>query len=225
MHKAHHVIKKLILLSALIMPLLACHSQETLDGNYCIKFGMGDTYHCLNFKGKTFKMERGADLGNDYYGKGTYQIKDSLLILNYNKTPLKEFSGYYRSQVWKNSSDTVQLTFTIRDLEKNPVPYSSVVILKEKIGKKTNKEGKAELKSLKSKIQKEIQVLCLGYEIIKIQIFGNLNYHFDVFLKESDQEGIPIKNQIDTLQIKEFGKGYFIVLNKGKEILWKKVKQ
>jgi hypothetical protein len=33
-----------------------------------------------------------------------------------------------------------------------------------------------------------------------------------------------IKNQIDTLQIKEFGKGYFIVLKEGKEILWRRIK-
>lgn len=228
MLKAQNVIKYFILFLTVIYS--SCNAQSTtINGFYSNLSPFQEHFDYYKFdKQGNFEYGVGASLGFDYYGKGTYLIKDNQLILDFKKTKLKGFSGYYRYNYWVNNNNTVKFKFNIFDLKGNEIPFVNIYILKLKTGKLTNNKGFSELTIDKKYVKEKykIGISLIGYEPQNITVDNNLNYNFKVYLKKSDNKsfGKPIYNQKDTLGILDLNENSMKIRDKnGKITIWKKI--
>jgi len=205
------------------------NAQNTLVGSYS-KLEIGQEYfdyYKFNQQGG-FEYFNGASLGYNYYGKGDYTIIHDLLILDFNKTELKKYSGYYRYNDWINNSNTVILKFKVFDIEGNKIPNVNIYFLKNKIGRITDKNGYAEIILKKSNaINDDINISLIGFEPQKIKIDRNYNFNFKIYLKKRDIKSYskPIYNQKDTLEIINLDEDLIKLRGKnGKISSWRKVR-
>ncbi len=202
-------------------------AQASLKGTFCIDYALSDFSNCLSFvTDKGFKYSHAGHLGIIDYGIGEYKLIDNQLILNYNKTkPLK--IGHHVSEIWENNADSIAVHFSFFDFDNIPIPYVNYYY-KDSLSKNgyqggvADKDGQGSLKLKKEKNDIMITVSNIGFRQYSFPINRNYNYDVSVFL-ESEGNGIPIKNQLDTLKIMELKENYFKVIEKdGKITTWLK---
>jgi hypothetical protein len=196
---------KYFLLIQLYFSCSVVFGQDALNGTYS-KLMVGQehfNYYKFNQQGY-FEYYEGASQGYNYYGKGSYKISNNLLLLDYNNTELKEFSGYYRYTNWVNKNNEIILRFKIFDLDGNKIPNVNIYISKMKIGKITDLDGYAEIILNKNRIVDDhISISLIGFEPQKLSFDKKSNIEFKVYLKKRNLKSFskPIYNQKDTLEI------------------------
>ncbi len=207
-----------------------CYSfqaQTNLNG-YCVNYALNDISACLTFeKVKNFTYEYSGDTGVFEYGQGDYEISSNKLILNYHRTdPLKV--GYHVSKIWTNKKDSINLNFKVMDFEGNPLPAVSVAY-KDSLsrygynGVASNKMGIALIGLKRDRTELEVEIINVGFRHYKFTIDKNYNCDISVFLQK-DGGGVPIKNQIDTMELENMRLKYFTVNNAEEEIMtWRKI--
>lgn len=205
---------------------IASYTQNKLNGKYSNLMLMQEHFNYIIFnEDKKFEYHKGASLGDDYYGRGNYSIKDDQLILNYNLTQPK-ITGVHDLSLWNNNKDSIEIHFAIKDLNDIPLKGINIINLDIKDGVQTDSNGFAVFKL--PKVNKDYKISCsqVGYLHYKFYINGNNNYQANVTLIHNKGiTGTPILNQVDTLKLKEIKEDYFIVLLKnGKEEKWRKIK-
>ena len=188
----------------------------------------GDYSNCLTFEtDRNFTYEYSGHLGVLKYGQGEYKFTDNQLILNYNKTePIK--IGHHVSEIWTNNKDSIYLKINIFDFDGLPL-HAVSVIYKDSLSKygysgvASNREGIALINLKKDRTDLDFEISHLGFNIYKFSLDKNYNYNISVFLQK-DGDGLPILNQIDTLEIIKRRPKYFTVKNKnGSETTWRKL--
>ena len=228
--KEKNVINRIMLI-LLALYFSNIYSQNILKGTFCIDYIMKDFSDCLTFKeDNTFIFNHSGDTGTLEYGEGEYKFIDNQLILDYNKTSAKKL-GYYKLAIWENNSDSINLVVNVFNKQtKEPIKYANVFYKDSTnktgyTGSSANEKGIAKLRTIKNKNIIELNVVYLGFLEQKINLMRNKNYMIEVYLKEvSDEAGIPILNQIDTLEIVKMKPKYFTVQNKnGKIATWKQI--
>lgn len=227
MHKVQIAIKYFLIIQ-LSFIYSTVIGQNILNGTYS-KLMDGQEhfdYYEFNQQGD-FKYYSGASLGYKYYGKGNYKIINDLLIFDFNKTELKEYSGYYRYTDWINKSNKIILKFKIFDLEGNNIPNVNIYLSKMKIGKITNINGYAQIILNKDEIEDDdISISLIGFEPQKLPFDKNYNFEFKIYLKKRNFKSFskPIYNQKDTLEIINiFENNINLRRNDGSVISWKKL--
>lgn len=203
------------------------HAQTKFDGTFCKEYDLKYFSECLTFeKEKNFKYEYRGDTGMFEFGQGEYQLIGKRLILNYNKTdPIK--IGHHVSKIWTNNEDSINLQFNISDFDGLPLPAVTVVY-KDSLSKydytgvASNKKGIALINLKKDSTDLQVEISNLGFELYKFSLDKNYNHNISVFLQR-EGDGLPIKNQIDTLEIQEEKPKYFTIRNKdGSKAIWRK---
>lgn len=225
--KAQNVTRIILILVYLFINNKAI-SQEKLNGSYSCLAPLQEYYNIFSFnKNGQFEYHVGASLGDDYYGKGEYKFTDNQLILNYNKTEHLKI-GYHASKIWSNNKDSININFKFFDFDNNPVPYVNV-IYKDSLSKNghngvmADEKGTALLNLKKDRNDLQFEISNLGFNHYKFPINKNYNYEVSVYLQK-DGFGLPILNQIDTLEVVKKKTKYFTVKNKdGKIITWRKI--
>ncbi len=165
---------KIISVLIILFVLDKAYSQEQLNGNYSSLAQFQEFYDFYNFnKNGVFEYHTGADLGDDYFGKGEYKIENDNLILNYNKTsPLK--LGYYLTEIWTNNKDSINVNITTITLDKKPAPYLSITfsdsLAKNGVnGIATDRDGSGSITFKKDR--KNINLSLTGVGYCKLPIF------------------------------------------------------
>lgn len=228
--KGKSVISTMILILFLIC-FFSSYSQDTFSDTYCIDYDLMDFSTCITFETKnTFKYSQYGDTGRLKYGEGEYKHQNNRLILNYNKTSAKSI-GHYSLSVYKNNSDSIRLIVSVFNTRTNePIEYANV-FFKDSInnlgytGSSANADGLVEIRTSKNKNNIELNVIYLGFIEQKINLIRDKNYKIKVYLKEqADESGMPILNQIDTLEIVKIRPKYFTVKRKdGNIATWRKL--
>jgi hypothetical protein len=226
MQKEQNVINLAIILLFLVISDFS-FSQNLLSGTFSNLARHQEYYNSYTFnENGEFYYHSGASSGNFYFGKGEYQIENGNLILNYNKTnPLK--IGHHVSEIWQNKADSIAVHFSFFDFDNNPIPYVNF-FYQDSLSKKgyqggvANKDGQGLIKLKKDKKDIMLTVSNIGFRQYTFQINRNYNFDVSVFL-ETQGNGIPIKNQIDTLRLIEIKENSFKVIEKdGKITTWLK---
>ncbi len=194
-----------------------------MEGKFCEEYAIKDFYTCLTFYDNgEFKYEAGGDIGNSHYGKGDFSINENYLVLNYNKTEIKNTS-YHESEFWEDDKNFIELNFNILDFRGNKNGFSKIVILPNKIEIQTSSDGIGKLKLKKLDKNCEVEILMLGYKTHKFIINQKYNSNINVYLEEN-YDGNPIKNKIDSLKIVESKDKYFKAKNSANRItIWNKI--
>ena len=205
------------------------YSQKTLEGVFCVEYDLKDYSVCLTFEtNKNFIYEYG-DTNMFEYGRGEYEISGNELILNYNKTePIK--TGHHVSEIWTNNKDSIEVHFKVFDFNNNPIPYVNVmykISLPDNTytynGAVADEQGLAKLNLLKENKELQLIISNVGYTEYKLMVDKTNNYNISVFLQKHG-DGLPILNQIDTLEIVKRRPKYFTVRNKnGSVTTWRKL--
>lgn len=205
------------------------YSQKKLEGKYSKLYQFQEHFESLDFDELgSFSYAKGSS-GNDFFGNGTYTISKDKLILNYNKTKSIELA-YYIPKIWKNSKDSIVVKLQVMNLEKQAVSYANVVYNNNNkpngfSGVISTNTGEANIVLPKSKQLIELKITAMGFVPFSITINQNVNYVVKVFLQKQGK-GIPIRNQVDTLNIVEFNKDFFKVKDKDEHlIMWKKINE
>ncbi|MCK0124943.1 hypothetical protein MWU76_11075 [Gelidibacter sp. F2691] len=203
--------------------------DRAIDGLFCrVYFPSGDFSNCLEFKkNNTFEYEFSGHLGTQSYAHGQYELIKNKLILDYNKTePIK--IGHHVSKIWTNSKDSINLQFNFFDFDNIPIPFVNV-IYKDSLSKNgyngiiATKEGRAQLILKKKNKDFELVISNLGYSQYKFTVDRNYNHDIAVYLQK-EGDGLPIRNQIDTIIIDKIRPKYFNVKNKnGSVTTWRKM--
>lgn len=202
--------------------------QEKLNGRYSCLAPLQEHYNVYSFdRNNRFEYNRGASLGDDYYGSGEYKLIGNKLILNYNKTkPLK--IGLHSSKVWTNNKDSINVNFKILNFDSIALPYASIAY-KDSLSKygysgvAANEKGIASINLKRERTNLQFKISNLGFRQYEFAIDTNYSYDISIFLQK-DGEGLPILNQIDTLIIDKKRPKYFTVKNKNGSIsTWKKL--
>lgn len=209
-------------------------SQNSLEGLYYVDDNPpyvvdgGSSTHYEFFKNGTFERITTGEFGTQYYGSGTYNLDNNKrLILNYNKTePIQ--MGYHISKMWTNNSDEVDINFKLFDLDENAVKYANI-IYKDSVSKHgyngivADDEGIAKLKFKKESKRLQFEITCLNFKYYSLVIDKNYNYNISVYL-QNEYNGLPIMNQMNTIQLEKIRPKYFTVRNKnGSVTTWRKL--
>lgn len=230
MQKEQSVIKNIILCILLIISHHTYSQKERLNGKYSNLASLQEYYNFYVFdENGEFEYHTGASLGDDYFGEGTYKFLDNLLILNYNKTePLK--TGRHVSKIWTNNSKTIDIHFRFFDFNNSSIPFANV-IYKDSLSKNgyngivANKEGIAKLNLRKENKESHLVISNLGFTQYKFIVDKNYNYNISVYLQK-EGDGLPIRDQIDTLEIVKRKPKYFNVKNRnGSVTTWRKIEE
>lgn len=217
--KEQNAIRVAILAVSIILSIQT-NAQKKLKGNFSklAVFQEGYDYYSFNETG-SFEYHKGASLGDNYYGSGEYELNDNLLILNYRRTKNRP-NSYYKSSFWVNSDKTILVNFNIKDESDIPILGVHIEIKELGISVTTDANGEASVIIDKSKKLFVGKVSYLGYDTCNFVFNSNRNYLFTVFLNNKPS-GLPIKNQIDTLEVQNKGT---CLVSKDKEISkWKKI--
>lgn len=227
MQKGKNAIKNIVLVLILTIAYQAFSQIEKLNGTYSNLASLQEhyNYYVFDHNGK-FDFHTGASLGDDYFGKGTYKTIENLLILDHNKTEPIEIA-HHVSKIWINNLSTIDIHFRFFDFNSTPLPFVNV-IYKDSLSKNgyngivANKAGEAELTLTKENKELNLVISNLGHSQYKFTLDKKYNYDISVYLQK-EGVGLPIRNQIDTLEIIEHKPKYFIVKNKdGSIITWRK---
>jgi hypothetical protein len=203
------------------------YSQINKQDKFCIDYPMKEFSKCLLFETKNvFKYEYSGDTGVFEYGKGEYKFVKNFLILNYNKTePQKK--GYHLSKIWLNKLDHIKINFHFFDFNNIPLPYVNI-IYQDTLSKNgfsgvaANEKGLAVVNLKRDRTKIQFKISNLAFNQYELTIDKNYNYDISVFLQK-EGHGLPILDQIDTLEIVKNKPKYFTVKNKNGSIsTWKK---
>ncbi len=203
------------------------YSQKKINGKFCKEFKIRDYGECFTFESdSTFTFKYSGHLGTIDYGKGSYKMLDKLLILNYDKTePLK--IGHHISKVWTNNSNSIAIHFQIFDFDNIPIPDVNI-IYEDSLSKNgysgivANNDGIAQLTLTRENKDFHFALSNLGFSKYEFTVDKKYNYSISVYLQKQGN-GLPIRNQIDTISINKIRAKYFTVKNKqGKTITWRK---
>lgn len=185
----------------LLLVQLHLNAQQKLLGTYCVDYELNDISKCLKFYSNNyFSYNSEGDLGTLEFGQGKYNLKDGLLILNYSQTKLDLFSGYHRVSKWINSSKNIQIQFKVMDINGTLLRNINIYLPNEEKICTTNKNGECSIQLKKNDEQSKVEVVSIGYDEHFFNIRKDLNYKINIYLKENTN-GLPIKNQIDTLDV------------------------
>ena len=196
-------------------------SQTKLEGTYYVPELSGSTYEYLTFdKEGNFKYAKGGDLGEPQPSKGHYQLKDQFLILSFNNSQSKKL-GFHKTEIWRNKKDSIVVNFKVMDLDGKPLEHAWIYNVNSKSQIRTDENGTGNYILKKENSGGNFIITWLGYERYNLKVDLNYNQNIEIFLTEHLQE-IPIRNQIDTLKIKESGSTYFVT---DKSVRWEKSDQ
>lgn len=205
----------------------SANAQINFIGTYCIDYDINNFSNCLTFESeKKFRYEYVGDTGMFEYGQGEYQFIENHLILNYNRTePLK--TGYHISKIWTNAKDSINLQIHVFDFDGVTLPAVSVVYNDSLSkygfsGMASNEKGLALINLKRDRNDLQVKISNLGFKSYKFSIDKNYNYNISVYLQK-EGDGLPIINQIDTIQIEQIKSKYFTIKNKNGSITtWRK---
>ena len=210
--------KKLLFFIIFICPLLAI-SQERYEGTFW-RTNLVDNYESIKFhKDGTFEYKKGGDLGDPRPSKGEYLFLNDLLILNFNNSQSKKL-GFHKAEIWKNKNDSVDVTFKVMDVNGNPLEHAWIYNANSEAEIRTDENGTGRYILKKENDPTNFIITWLGFERYDLKINSNYNQRIEIYLTEDLQE-IPIRDQIDTLEITEFDT-YFVTENR---IKWEKSEQ
>lgn len=230
MQKEKNVIKNSIFFLLLIISNYLFSQSEKINGRYSSIASLQEHYNYYVFdKNREFRYHVGACLGDDYFGFGDYWIVNNQLILNYNKTESIK-TGYHLSKIWINNKDSIDVHFKFFDFNNNPIPFVNVmykISLPDNTytynGVVADKQGITKLNLVKENKEFQLIISNVGYNEYRLIVDKTHNYDISVFLQEQGN-GLPILNQIDTLEIVKRKPKYFTVKKKdGGIATWRKL--
>lgn len=210
MLKVQNANRGLLIFLMSILTIGFTNAQQKLTGTFCVSSSTAGNYaECLTFfKSGRFEYSTGGDLGDEFFGKGIYSRENNILILNYNKTELNNFSSYHKYTNLTNNKDLVAIEIKVMNTHGEPIPWVNIFINDNEV-KKTNKLGELFLEFQKLESFINFEAAFVGYQRHKFKIRQDLSSKIEVYLKEGQFEGTPILNQIDSLNILEFNDKYF----------------
>jgi hypothetical protein len=196
---------------ALILLSIACSAQKALQGTYAEQGVPIDAYSYYTFLGQGgFEYHAGGDLGDDFFGRGTYRISQDTLFLDYSvdsAVPLP----YHKAAFWSDLTDSITLEVRVKDLEGSPIGHANVYSREHSaIGKVLDAEGYGRLRLKRIETDYELTVGFIGFVPYTIKIPGSRSYRLDVFLSETGK-GVPIYKHSDTLRIVESTDAYLVL--------------
>lgn len=197
--------KKSSILFLIFIFLIPAMRAQKLKGLYSNLAPFQEHYKFYRFGNNgTFEYHSGASLGDDIYGKGDFEVLGDTLILKYNTTEPKKL-GYHTTEIWENQKTSIKFDFQVVDLENKPIPNVNVIYLNnsgyEKIILNEQGEGTGIFKKRQDSVK--INFSFLGYERYTAKFDLNFSKNIKVYLAEWTS-GIPILDQVDTLEIVEF---------------------
>lgn len=197
-------------------------SQQIKEGTYCVESGSAKlNYTCYTFyKNGTFDFKSGKDTEEYYVGKGTYIVKGSELMVDFNKsTPKKK--GYSKILFWQQRGDSIYVEVEVKNLKKSIVKEGKLMNISDSSEVKLDKNGKGVLKIKFTNEKSIIKVTSKGYIEQEFEIKNYYNYKGEVFL--SEKSGIPMLNRKITYPLDHVTDSYYVTLSlNGRKILWEK---
>ncbi|MCO5724154.1 carboxypeptidase-like regulatory domain-containing protein [Robiginitalea marina] len=203
--------RKAMAAMTLILMSITCSAQKALQGTYAEQGVPIDAYSYYTFHGQGgFEYHAGGDLGDDFFGRGTYRISHDTLFLEYSvdsAIPLP----YHKATFWTDLTDSITLEVRVKDLEGSPIAHANVYSREHSaIGKVVDGDGFGRFRLKRIETDYDITVSFIGFVPHTIKIPGFRSYRLDVFLSETGK-GVPIYKHSDTLRIVEFTDAYLVL--------------
>lgn len=199
------------------------YGQFELKGTYCVDYELKDFASCYTFnENGEFKYKNSGHLGVNKYGSGEFIIRDSLMILNYNKTKPK-YSSYHKISFWESNGDSISINFKVLDIYNKKVFYAAIQLnSNEQIISKNDSNDMVGFKIEKNKKCNTFTIMSIGYDTHKFNLKFDKNYDIEVYLKEGNNvrtirgriENYKILNLIDEYLYIKNSKGINVVLKK-----------
>lgn len=209
------VIRAVALLGCLCIG--SCSAQNAIRGEYSASFYEGYFSERYFFKGDgTFSKRVVGDMGISHFGEGEYHLDKDTLVLNFNRTQLKD-NSYSRHNSYYNSKDSVSVLLRVFDYANNLLADVSTYCFSTSQEVKTNSSGEAMFiydKDAQSEILFSVHLN--GYQDHRFSLRLDKNYEIDVFLSPS-MLYLPhpkaIKNEVLKYKVEELSRDR-IVLDK-----------
>lgn len=205
--------KSYLICSIFLINSVFIFSQTRLNNKYSKCTEALDNGACKTYtfnKNGTFQDDFSG--GFSYYnnGSGHYKILKDSLILNYDTSELRT-NDYHKASLYINTQDSIKVSIKVYDHRNNVQSNTAVILLPERILKRTDENGEVVFKLKKEEVQLKFNVTndFLGYEF---SIWKNKNYEIEVFINPY-ATGIPTKDQIESYKILEYTDEYLILKN------------
>ena len=209
--------KKSIIILTIFFIAQNIHSQFILDGLFVldIKSTMHGDEYTFRSDGTFEYYERGDLLPNDY-GRGNYEIQDSILLLNFIDIPEMHDTILYIEKEYETINDTIIYNFKILDFRDNIPDIYSVVRLEfsEKFMLDTNlyfldSNGYTEIRFPKNKLPYSILISSLGGGKNEYIITDFKSRNIRVHLKNLNVLLDYIGPKLEKIQIRKITDGRF----------------
>lgn len=192
-------------------------SQFILDGLFVLDINStmhGDEY-TFSSDG-TFEYYEWGDLWPNDYGRGNYEIQDSILLLNFIDIPEMHDTILYIEKEYETKNDTIIYNFKILDFrDKTPDIYSVVRLrFSEKVMLDTNlyfpdSNGYTEIRFSKNKLPYSILISSLGGGKNEYIITDFKSRNIRVHLKNLNVLLDYIGPKLEKIQIRKITDGRF----------------
>jgi hypothetical protein len=163
-----------------------CHYASIDNGSSCYRFNQNKSFH--------FK-EQGDLAAGGTYATGTYQIQDSLLLIEYTTEPL--LISNIEKRVWDELSDSITVRIKVNNIrEVCGVPCISVKFNGKFLYQ--NKDYGIELRLKKQQKPIEMAALAIGYHTVYLAFAGDISSEasFDLM-----NQGIPLSGFTEKAKI------------------------
>lgn len=166
---------------------------------------------------------------NDYYGAGSYDVKNGKLLLNYKKIPNQDTSSYItKLKEFRISKDSVTLV-NVFVFDKDSISIVAMMVIKNKYDDYlssflTDEKGNGHAIIPNTDYVSFFEISMLGYYPVKLNLkqFRGKSLDLLVYLKPAKIYYIEDKNIV--FQIKENSKESLILVDsKGKQIMYKRI--
>lgn len=196
-----HSILKTIIFFLGVISVSIVYSQKNLNGVYSGLARYQESYENFEFdENGDFEYHEGSCLGDNVYGLGTYELKEDLLILNFNRTEPRPLS-YHKEEIYISNNDSITIEIQFFDInDQLTLDHLDIRDAKRKRVGITNSDGFIELRYKRGKEKIDLTFVTLGYPEYNVSLNRNFNYMVKMFWAQAFG-GVPIKNQIDSLKI------------------------
>ena len=196
-----HSILKTIIYFLGVLSVSTVYSQKSLNGVYSGLARYQESYEIFEFdENGDFEYHEGSCLGDNVYGSGTYELKDDLLILNFNRTKPRLLS-FHKEEIYISNNDSITIKIQFIDInDQLALDYLDIRDAKAKRVGITNSDGFIEIRYKREKEKIDLTFQTLGYPEYNISLNRNFNYNVKMFWTPTFG-GVPIMNQIDSLEI------------------------
>ena len=177
--------KNITFILAIVFFTNSIYAQNAITGIYSRSNIILDTYEYYDLKNDgLFEYHKGASLGNDLYGSGTYIVSNDSVILSFSTSEPRS-SGSHLTKVWHSKSDITNIKMSVEDFAGKPIKYATIIVKDFEsgefiLGKESDAYGNIDIDLQRKTFY--IECTALGYKSYEFLLKNYNNHSIDITL-------------------------------------------